>query len=78
VKTYTNENDIVLDNAAGSFTTFVACDNLKRSCIGIEKIDEFCQKGKDRINENRNRLIQDGYQFDYQTVEIIDKYIVEN
>lgn len=29
IRTYTNEGNLVLDNAAGSFTTSVACDNLR-------------------------------------------------
>lgn len=36
VRTYTNENDIVLDNCMGSGTTGVACVNTNRSFIGIE------------------------------------------
>lgn len=36
VKTYTNENDLVLDFTMGSGTTGVACQNLKRRFIGIE------------------------------------------
>ena len=41
IKTYTNENDIVLDNVAGSGTTGVACKNLKRNYILIEKESEY-------------------------------------
>lgn len=37
VKTYTNENDMVLDNCAGSGSTGVACKNLNRNFILIEK-----------------------------------------
>ncbi len=36
VKTYTQENDVVLDNVAGSGTTLLACQNLRRKFIGIE------------------------------------------
>ena len=36
IKTYTNEGETVLDFAAGSFTTGVACKNLNRSFVGIE------------------------------------------
>jgi site-specific DNA-methyltransferase (adenine-specific) len=36
IKTYTNENDVVLDPTAGSFTTAVACINTNRRCIAIE------------------------------------------
>ena len=40
IKTYTDEGDLVLDNAAGSGTTGVACKNLKRNYILIEKEPE--------------------------------------
>jgi site-specific DNA-methyltransferase (adenine-specific) len=41
VKTYTNEGDLVLDNCAGSGTTGVACKNLNRNFILIEKEPEY-------------------------------------
>lgn len=56
IKTYTNENEMVLDNCAGSFTTAVACDNLKRNWICIEKEEKYCISGKQRINDNRIKL----------------------
>ena len=37
VKTYSNENEVVLDNCVGSNTTGLACKELKRKFIGIEK-----------------------------------------
>ena len=37
IRTYTNEGDLVLDNAMGSGTTGVACVNTNRRFIGIEK-----------------------------------------
>lgn len=56
IKTYTNEGDLVLDNCAGSFTTAIASDNLKRNWICIEKEAEYCAIGEKRIKENRERL----------------------
>jgi len=41
IKTYTNEGDLVLDNCAGSGTTGVACKNLNRNFILIEKEPEY-------------------------------------
>ena len=41
IKTYTNEGDIVLDNAMGSGTTGIACMRSSRGFIGIE-IDSSC------------------------------------
>ena len=43
IKTYTNKDDMVLDNAAGSGTTGIACRNLKRNCIMIEKEEKYCE-----------------------------------
>ena len=51
IKTYTNEGDLVLDNAAGSGTTGIACINTKRNYILIEKDKEYCEIIKRRILE---------------------------
>ena len=37
IKTYTDENDLVLDNTMGSCSTGIACINTDRNFIGIEK-----------------------------------------
>lgn len=47
IRTYTNENDMVLDNCFGSCSTGVACVHTHRDFIGIEKNEEFFKKGKD-------------------------------
>ena len=49
IKTYTNEGELVLDNCAGSGTTGVACENLNRNSIMMEKEPEYCQIIKDRM-----------------------------
>ena len=41
IKTYTNENDLVLDNTAGSGTTAMACLNTKRQFIVMEKEQKY-------------------------------------
>lgn len=51
IRTYTNENDIVLDNCMGSGTTGVACMNIDRKFIGIEKEEKYCQIAQQRIEE---------------------------
>ena len=56
IRTYTNEGEVVLDNCMGSFTTAIACDNLKRKWIGIEKEEKYCKIGQERINQNREKL----------------------
>lgn len=55
IKTYTNEGDLVLDPFAGSGTTGVACINLVRDYILIEKETEYVDIIKQRlkkVNEN--------------------------
>jgi site-specific DNA-methyltransferase (adenine-specific) len=52
IKTYTNENETVLDNCMGSGTTGVACKNLNRNFIGIELDPEYFKIAGKRINEN--------------------------
>lgn len=49
VKTFSNENDFVLDNCMGSGTTGVACKNLNRNFIGIEKDENYFIMAKERI-----------------------------
>jgi site-specific DNA-methyltransferase (adenine-specific) len=49
IKTYTNEGDLVLDNCAGSGTTGVACKNLNRNFILIEKEPEYIDIIKKRL-----------------------------
>lgn len=49
VKTYTNPGDVVLDNCMGSGTTGVACMNLARSFIGIEKDPVYFEIARERI-----------------------------
>ena len=51
IKTYTNENETVLDFTAGSFTTGVACVNLDRKFIGIEMDEKYFDIGVNRIKE---------------------------
>lgn len=51
IKTYTNENDVVLDFTMGSGTTGVACVNLNRRFIGIEKDASYYEIAKKRITE---------------------------
>ena len=49
IKTYTNENDTVLDFTMGSGSTGVACKNLNRNFIGIEKDENYYNIAKQRI-----------------------------
>ena len=51
IKTYTLENETVLDFTMGSGSTGVACKNLKRNFIGIEKDKEYFRIAKQRIKD---------------------------
>ena len=52
IKSYSNENDLVLDNCAGSGTTGEACLNTNRNFILIEKNENYYEMIKKRIFEN--------------------------
>lgn len=49
IKTYTNENDTILDNCMGSGSTGVACVNTGRNFIGIELDEKYFNIAKERI-----------------------------
>ena len=51
IKTYTNENDIVLDNCMGSGSTGIACINTNRNFIGIELDENYFKIAKERIEK---------------------------
>lgn len=50
VKSFTNENETVLDNTMGSGTTGVACKKLNRKFIGIELDENYFNIAKNRLN----------------------------
>jgi site-specific DNA-methyltransferase (adenine-specific) len=51
IKTYTNENETVLDNTMGSGTTNLACIKLNRKSIGIEKEKQYYDVAVRRASE---------------------------
>ena len=51
IKTYTNENDLVLDNTAGSGTTAIACLNTNRQFIVMEKEQKYYDIILKRVEE---------------------------
>ena len=52
IKTYTNENETVLDFTMGSGSTGVACMNTNRRFIGIELDKNYFNIAKDRIENS--------------------------
>ena len=50
IKTYTNENETVLDFTMGSGSTGVAAGNTNRNFIGIEMDDNYFDIATERIN----------------------------
>jgi site-specific DNA-methyltransferase (adenine-specific) len=51
IKTFSNENDLVVDLTMGSGSTGVACKNTNRNFIGIEKDDNYFKVATERINK---------------------------
>lgn len=49
IKTYTVENQVVVDFTMGSGTTGVACGNLNRKFIGFERDEKYFEMAKSRI-----------------------------
>jgi site-specific DNA-methyltransferase (adenine-specific) len=56
IRTYSNENDLVLDNCAGSATTAIACLNLSRRYLCIEQESRYFEIAKRRIDRHLDFL----------------------
>lgn len=56
IKTYTNPNDVVLDNCMGSGTTAIAASNTLRNFIGFEINKEYFDIANKRLNEYREKI----------------------
>lgn len=50
IKTYTHPGETILDNCMGSGSTGVACQNIGRSFIGIEKDQDYFQIAQNRLD----------------------------
>ncbi len=53
IKTYTNENELVLDNCMGSGTTAIACINTNRNYIGFELDTTYYNLANERIQKHK-------------------------
>ena len=49
IKTYSNENDLILDNCSGSGSLAIAAYNTKRNFICIEKDKDYYEKSVERL-----------------------------
>ena len=58
IKTYTNENEYVLDFTAGSGTTGVACMETNRKCVLIEKEKKYCEIIMNRLREKEKEMAE--------------------
>ena len=56
IKTYTEEEDLVLDFTMGSGSTGVACLNTNRRFIGIELDEKYFNIAKERIENNKSNV----------------------
>ena len=56
IRTYTNENETVLDFTMGSGSTGVAAKNLNRNFIGIEQDQKYFNIAEQRIKETEFKL----------------------
>ena len=59
IKTYTQENETVLDFTAGSMSTAIACINTNRNGIMIEKDEHYFKVGSDRVAQALQELSDD-------------------
>jgi DNA modification methylase len=55
IRTYTNENETVLDFTMGSGTTGVSCKNTNRNFIGIEQEEKHFEIAEKRIKESKQQ-----------------------
>lgn len=60
VENSSREGDVVLDMFAGSGTTAIACEDLKRKWICIEKNPKWATIANERISENRGQCKLEG------------------
>lgn len=56
VKTWSNENDLVLDPFVGSGTTCVVCKETNRNYIGIDIVKEYCDIANERLKIDAAKL----------------------
>ena len=58
IKTYTNENELILDNCAGSGTTAIAAINTNRKFVLIEQDENYFNLANERIANHIKPLVE--------------------
>ena len=58
IKLFTQEYDTVLDPFMGSGTTVFVANRMNRHAIGIDIVDEYCEKVQKQINEQKMMLFE--------------------
>ena len=58
IKTYTQENECVLDFTAGSGTAGVAAMETNRKCVLIEKEEKYCQITVQRLQDKEKQIAE--------------------
>jgi site-specific DNA-methyltransferase (adenine-specific) len=56
LRDYSNENDLILDCFSGSGTTAIACHNLKRRFICIEKDKDYYNASVERLKNTQAQM----------------------
>ena len=56
IKTFSNENDLLVDLTMGSGSTGIACKNTNRNFIGIEQDENYFNIAEQRIKETEYKL----------------------
>ena len=56
-RTYSNENDVVLDFCMGSGSSIIGCIKSNRRYIGIEKDKAIFDVAQKRINDHQNVIL---------------------
>lgn len=73
IKTFTDEGDVVIDPCAGSGSTLLAADNLKRKAFGFEIKKDFHKQAVELLEEN-SRANNEISELGYAKTEISKKY----
>ena len=56
IKTYSNEGDLILDNCSGSGSLAIACHNLKRIFICLERDIDYYNASVERLKIAQSQL----------------------